>query len=144
MSPALEKLVRPFQSGSIRPGSLTVGLQGATPDAVILMCGSTEGASKFFNESRSESIDSYTVGQQQEVDREVVPVRVHNEDDPDQHVDMDVTTKVTVANKDAGKVTKNEINYAPVFPTTTTEILSTPEKRPAPAASGGWPTSWNK
>jgi hypothetical protein len=91
MSPALENLVRPFLPAAVRPNAASIGTV-QTQDTVVLMCGSPEGQITSQQGSRSASITSYTETQEQEVSRDVTPVRVKNPDDPNQHVDVDVTT----------------------------------------------------
>jgi hypothetical protein len=143
MSPALENLVRPFLPADIRPNAASIGTV-QTQDTVVLMCGSPEGQITSQQGSRSASITSYTEGQEQEVSRDVTPVRVKNPDDPDQHVDVDVTTRLSVARKDGEKVTKSGQTYADVQATDNTEVLGPSRTIDSTKASGGWPTSWKK
>jgi hypothetical protein len=143
MSPALENLVRPFLPAAVRPNAASIGTV-QTQDTVVLMCGSPEGQITSQQGSRSASITSYTETQEQEVSRDVTSVRVKNPDDPNQHVDVDVTTGLNVARKDGDKVTKSNQTYAEVEATDNTEILGPSRTIDSGKASGGWPKGWKK
>lgn len=143
MSPAFENVVRPFLPGDVRPNAASIGTV-QTQETVVLMCGSPEGQISSQQGSRTASITSYTETQEQEVSRDVTTVRVKNEDDPAQHVDVDVTTGLSVARKDGDKVTKSDQTFAQVQSSANTEVLGPSRTIDSDKASGGWPSGWKK
>lgn len=139
----LELVVRPFQTPVVRVPGLAVGPALPDPDVVTLQCGDPEGVGKTFTESASSSVTAFVETKEREVSRTVVPVRVKNPDDLDQHVDIDVTTSLKVARKDGDKVTRAEQKFADVVKTDTTEILGGSRKiDDTKKATDGWPNSW--
>jgi hypothetical protein len=128
MSPALENLVRPFQTGQVTPGALRSGPVIESPDTVEFQCGSPDGSIQVFTESISSSITAYTEGERTEVARTVVPTRVKNPDDPDQHVDVDVVTGLTLVNKDGDKTERATQTLTPPKADPNVEILGPPRK----------------
>lgn len=125
---SLENVVRPFQTKQIRPGTLTTGRSNPPPDSVELNCGSPEGQATVWNVSASASITSYTEDSSRETTREVTPVRVKNEDDPSQHVDVDVTTKMTTVETKGDTTTRKETTFSDVLAADNTEIMGQSKK----------------
>lgn len=111
---SLENVVRPFETKQIRPGTLTVGRSNPPPDSVVLNCGSPDGSATVWNASASASITTYTEDSSRETTREVVPMRIMNEDDKTQHVDVEVTQKMTTVETAGDTTTRKERTFAEV------------------------------
>lgn len=110
---ALERLVRPFQTGNIRPGTIATGNPQLPGDAIVLEFG-REGSTQTFTSSISSQSSSYSEVEHWEVERTVQEVRIENPDDSTQHVDVDVVLNSKTADKDGDKYTETNNKLAPL------------------------------
>lgn len=118
---ALERIVRPFQTGDIRPGAIATGNPQLPGDAIVLEFG-REGSTQTFTSSISSQSSSYSEIQHWEVERTVQEVRIEDPEDPlnannaqqGAHVNVDVVTNIKTADKEGETYTESNQKLAPL------------------------------
>lgn len=108
MTTTLEQVVRPFQTKQVTyPTRVFDTTQQAASDVVVLI--GQDGATKLFNESFSESINTYQDVKSKEKSRSTEKKHITNPADDSQFVDVELIKKLSVE-QGQGR-TYQKINY---------------------------------
>src|SRR5262245_54288101 len=107
----LENIVRPFQRREVTyPVRVFDDQPSSDTEDVVLNLGQ-EGATKAFNESFNNTVNSYEDETSREQSRKTHEKRVENPDDPSQFVNVEVIDKLTVKAGTGKKYQKTNFEF---------------------------------